>query len=1112
MQEERRHVDRANAEPGLDPLELARGDARALGLSLDDYFATLLRQLAPGNPNANSEPSAARGLRGAVPPRTGVAKRLKLAQSAFDEAQTHAIAAIDALGGETEALREGLISAEREIANAHQELLGRQAEFGDRLADIAAFARQTETTVAALEQAQLQTRRDAGEAIQELEAQFAAALSEAGAETEAALGRVHERMCAAIEHVRGDVRGAAAKLDRAEAAIHTLATRGHEQISALESRFEPAIHRLGQAHVEAEARLISETSRLENKFDALGAAIEVRFRNATTATQACVDFALGGAIEHADGLAQRQTAAADEIRAALAQGFAQAASGQAALRDDFDQRLRDTDEQGATRHADLERRLATAFGAFQDEAERGFTQLAENAGALRAALSAHEREFDSRMNAATLASTERHGQLEQRLCAALETTRDEARANLSSFAGAVRSNLAREREERLAQHGSVERNLLAQIETLKALTQSDIALAAEDASAALEARAGALAQQISATADHVLDAAVARVEESAQEARRHADALREDAAGWNAQLAARQERALADLAQVTDARLEASDVRLGEALAATSARLETEVAAHAADLRQEGASLAERLAGEISTLRVQSEFQFDDLDQRFNKRLAALADEFGARLSSDSRTTAKLGERLGERISDVEDALQSALLSQVEQARLERVALEAEIAHIGDEARLASEALRADLETRLRHTDSALANTSADAAALRKLLNQHIKDSNERAERAAARVEHELSGRLGALAARLADGEEQIANAHDIARAEIARVEACTLAALESGVAHRAKIEAELARIASEAENARVAGEQGLHAEMDAISLGARAEAEALSRRLDDMRVTLDHEIDRVRVGQRTIDQRLSDQEAASATMASLPSLEDALFRLRAEWQAELPAQRALAARLADVETRLGAASDAANVDDLKVEIDELCAVLAAKDRHAELAMQSLRDSVRKQADLSAETGEQTRTLAELASVLSAQVAASQEAAADALEQVTDHKRAMRTETQVMTSIADAVSALSLRLSETEARQVRAIVDLQAETSRRFAELPAPTETSELAAEFLALRARVEERLGEAEQRTMRSLDQIMATVELIASRFAAATVEENPETASRAR
>ena len=90
------------------------------------------------------------------------------------------------------------------------------------------------------------------------------------------------------------------------------------------------------------------------------------------------------------------------------------------------------------------------------------------------------------------------------------------------------------------------------------------------------------------------------------------------------------------------------------------------------------------------------------------------------------------------------------------------------------------------------------------------------------------------------------------------------------------------------------------------------------------------------------------------------------------------------------------------------------------------------------------------------------------------------------------------------VARLGARLAEMEQRQANALEQLRVditlfldENDGRLSAIEHRSDGSELSEEFQALRQRVEERLVEAERKSVRALEQVMETVALIGRKLA---------------
>jgi localization factor PodJL len=505
----------------------------------------------------------------------------------------------------------------------------------------------------------------------------------------------------------------------------------------------------------------------------------------------------------------------------------------------------------------------------------------------------------------------------------------------------------------------------------------------------------------------------------------------------------------AALARESAARLSAGLSEVSAAADAAAAQADAAAAHLIEELRALRASIDERLAESAAETRGRMHAAFADAADR----LGALAE----RVVDHERLTARTAEQLRAQIVDVEDGAQSALEEASEALRQVDAQLAADIVRVAEDGRMALTAAHAELgsevsELRERHedglarfklVDAALSNTISDVAALRETLDQRSLQTAGLARAALSQAQSDWDARFDALAVRTAAAEREAAHTREALGADIVRVEACTLAALE-----------------------KLGGDV---AALDA-GLGAKLEraAQAADVLIGHVNEHIEAELSEVREQHLGALARLKLLEAAAGraeTEQALAVLQQQVSLLAVQVEAqrvdESVAQRVeyLRARLAACETQLGESVD---------RVHDVARVVGR------LATQN--------ADASTQSEERLHRVEQ--ALIELQPGGSFAPAEDAAG-------------------PGPVQALEHRVGELEQRQAQALETLRAdiahfigENDRRLAALEGPAPPADIAAEFNALRRRVEERILGVEMRSVRTLEQVADTVALIEKRF----------------
>jgi uncharacterized protein YukE len=336
----------------------------------------------------------------------------------------------------------------------------------------------------------------------------------------------------------------------------------------------------------------------------------------------------------------------------------------------------------------------------------------------------------------------------------------------------------------------------------------------------------------------------------------------------------------------------------------------------------------------------------------------------------------------------------------------------------------------------------------------------------------------------------MSDSEALAAEAHKALAAETHRVEACTIAALEKSAQDRAALENVLRLGLSDAERARAAMEQALNLNIANVAHAARAHAEegdqrvtqelaalrgqraGLQSRIDAIASKVDGELAKIPARMGAI------ESAAASHLNSVDGLRAQMDILSSRLDS---VNQGVSTRFEDAVSRISKRFDSANAP-LAARIDEAHTRIAAHDGAA------------------AESAEHVRNLARIVDRLSAQTA---DSASHAAERLQDVEIAIADLSVKQASGAhDVVAALTKDMLDAEQRHSRALDALRRDialflddSDARLAKLET-AHAGDLSQEFTALHQSVEDRLAEAERRSVRALEQVMETVSLISRRF----------------
>lgn len=511
----------------------------------------------------------------------------------------------------------------------------------------------------------------------------------------------------------------------------------------------------------------------------------------------------------------------------------------------------------------------------------------------------------------------------------------------------------------------------------------------------------------------------------------------------------------ADFARESSARLYAGleEVRA----AADAAAQEAEAAAEhlVTELRALRDSIEQRLADNAAETRGRMQAAFADTAER----MATLNE----RVVENERFSARMVDNLRAQVADVEDGAQTALEETAETLRQAGAALSAELQRTTRETHGAIESVHADLsieisELRERQASGLARLKQADGEinAIRNIANQSHKEWDQRFE---------------GLVARLSGTEANTTLLRAELHAETNRIEECTLAALENLANRIASAEGNHADLLAEARRAEEAGLQAAQQLAHNITNGDAA----LSARITQTGVEAEAAVQQIR---RQLDQDLG---AVGET------------------------QDGVLARLQTIDKALARAADGAELTTLQQQIGAISAELE-QSRVDQTARTQIKDVfVRLTAleDKGGETSEHVHGVARMLGRVSAQAAETSgqtEARLHKLEMsVADIDLAQR-----LPGSGGDIETLQERLAAFEERQSQALEALRADIVRfvadndgRLAALETPAaDDRDLATEFESLRKRIEERILGVEQRSVRTLEQVVDTVTLLEQRF----------------
>jgi hypothetical protein len=580
-----------------------------------------------------------------------------------------------------------------------------------------------------------------------------------------------------------------------------------------------------------------------------------------------------------------------------------------------------------------------------------------------------------------------------------------------------------------------------------------------------------------------------------------------------------------------------------------AAQADAAVAHLVVELRAVRDSLEQSVADGVDETRRRMHAAFEEAAQR----MEALSD----RVDQVEIVSLRANEQLRIQLTDIEDAAHTSLEETAETLRQAGAALAADLQRSMQDNRAALESVHSDLAAeigdlrerqqnglaRLKQVDAAVASTAGELAAVRDAMLQRIAAVEAGAADLAARTQSEFGEEIDTLASRLARHERDNAETHFILRAETERVETAVQASLEKLAQDIARgdtaLQASLAentsasndlidelrrRVESELDDVRERVGRGDAALYDALTQGASAANDLI----EELRRHVRAEFIEVREQQAAAGARLTVIDLA---LGAQTQLTERMTQVEAAL-----ADTGVETKLAAVEARVGtltAALAERSDEELAQRIDELRARLAAYENHASAAADGVNDLVRmlgrvttQQADAAAKTEDRAHkleiALADLKldhlaardkpaatpddlAALQWRVSAIEQRKPLSVEELASLEQRLSTVERRAPDIApEDLAALDQRLAALELRHAEGldglradIVRFAADNDKRLAALEHPEVDYNLAAEFDALRRRVEDRILGVEQRSVRTLEQVADTVAMLEQRFA---------------
>lgn len=487
--------------------------------------------------------------------------------------------------------------------------------------------------------------------------------------------------------------------------------------------------------------------------------------------------------------------------------------------------------------------------------------------------------------------------------------------------------------------------------------------------------------------------------------------------------------------------------------------------------------------------------------QRLDQRVAQayehasqLAEALDERLADNERAYADLSDATRARFGEAEAnvaAVAANLARSIENAHTQ---FAADIGRLNSEHRDAIDHIRADmafsierlrivesersdqLESALRGEIAEINDRHMGAAARLRLLDDSVSALREELGGVRAQTQErlvafqddaqcriaEFAARIDALSSDAESAERRIEHANKVLSGEINRVEACTQAALAEGA------------------QARKADYENLRRELEQVTLTQRSELEqsgrALRAALDQVRAKAEGDIAELQSGHKSTAARMTLADSALATCSR--NIETTAQKLEA-----------IEARVSAGDTRY--AKDSAEARTIFEDIYKRVAAIEAYNQALphELVSSKLEDikarlSVRETE--AEEAAERIASLARLVTKVSAQADDNATQAEDRLHKIELALADVRLDQY---GAGEPAPSASSEIAELRAVLARALD----EAELRLAAL----ENADVAAEFVTLRERMEERHVALEARTARALDQLTRTIALLSKKFA---------------
>ncbi|MBI3439229.1 MAG: hypothetical protein HY054_11385 [Proteobacteria bacterium] len=501
-----------------------------------------------------------------------------------------------------------------------------------------------------------------------------------------------------------------------------------------------------------------------------------------------------------------------------------------------------------------------------------------------------------------------------------------------------------------------------------------------------------------------------------------------------------------------------------------------EVRAAADEAAAQADAAAAHLVAELRSLRLSIDKRLVESAAETKHRMHAAFAENAERLTGLSdrvavheRQSERQAEQARAQLADVEVGMQGALEETALALRRADAVLAADIVRMGENNRTALTELRSDMaaETaamherhlagaaRIANAETQLSAVSEQATTRQEALDRRLSATTASFRDALDQVDTTISEQFDATALRATELEQDIAHVRRTLGAEINRVEACTLAALEKQAQDR------------------LAGDEATHRTADKHAASMRVAIEDMRARLEEQMTTLRGQHANAQARLEYVNAALAD-DGPLATVISATAEEVASLRTRV--LGIQGADRDVLDRLKKLE--VNDTNTTGTLNALRVDLGAMAAQAPAQiERLAKLEVSI--------ADL---------RLDQLANAASAQIAAEAEALAAVQARVTNiEERQADALHRLSNEITQFVAENDRRLSLLEETDVFAIAAPFAAIEQRLGEL----EHRDIGTAFAELRARIEERILGVEQRNVRTLEQLSATVELIERRFA---------------